>query len=64
MARQRHMGRPPLPKGRRLAERITVRLNPTEYDAARKAAKASNLMLAEWIRQTVSGFLTAQKSAV
>lgn len=52
--RKPKVGRPPLPKGEAKAIVLQSRVQETERDAYRKAAKAAGLDLSTWIRDTLN----------
>lgn len=51
--KKRGRGRPALPKKLVKANIVPMRLKDEELKAFSKAAKASNLSLSEWMRQTL-----------
>ena len=52
------VGRPKLPKGEAKGRIVPVRFTAEDLRAMEVAAKASGLVLSEWIRRTVSAKLT------
>ena len=52
-------GRPPLAKGHVKANIVPMRLKDEDLKAFSKAAKASNLTLSEWMRNTLRKATTA-----
>jgi len=53
MPKARKRGRPALPKGHVKANIVPMRLKDEDLKAFTKAAKASNLTLSEWMRDTL-----------
>ena len=52
--KRKKVGRPPLAKGEAKAIVLQSRVQETERDAYRKAAKAAGLDLSTWVRETLN----------
>ena len=52
--KRKKVGRPPMPKGEAKGVVLQSRVQESERDAYRKAAKAAGLDLSTWVRETLN----------